>query len=194
MVDTAYRPPPTTQAPSLADQWRRHLQEQAIDPTRPVLVDLPSGMRVRATRTNILLLMRYGRIPDALAPRVEELIGLAQGGGDEAVRVSLTHGFASNPAALQVQLTTLFDAVWLATVVEPVFTDDPDTNPDAISVDAVSDADKSFLFSWCQGVTETAAQFLDRTRGGAAALVGTPPVGDGLRAGPAGAPGDRPEA
>lgn len=184
---------PRKTAPSLADQWRRHLQAQEQDPTRPVLLDLPSGMPVTATRTNLLILMRRGSIPDALLPRVESLIATAQGGGDEAVRVALNRRLADNPAAFQAEWLRILDAVWMSTVVEPRFSDDP-TDAEAIPLDAVSEQDKTFLFSWCQGVAESAAEFLDRSRARAAAPVGDAPVGDGVRDRPADVPGDRFEA
>jgi hypothetical protein len=187
---------PTTKrgTPSLSDQWRRALAERQARTDAPVLVELPSGLSVEATRPSLLLLLRTGRIPDALAPRVEQLIATAQSGGEDAVRVALSTEHRDNPAGFYAEWVNLLDTVWLAAVAEPRFGPAMTTDPDLIPVDQVSEDDKTYLFMWCQGVaSDVLAGFRERGRRPAAA-VGDAPVGDGVRPGPAGLPGDRFEA
>jgi hypothetical protein len=170
----------------LSDQWRKALAERQARTDVPVLVALPSGLSVKATRPNLLLLLRTGRIPDALAGRVEQLIQTAQSGGEDAVRVALTADHQTNPAATHAMWANLLDTVWLAAVVEPAFGPALSTDPDLIPVDQVAEDDKNFLFMWCQGVTEDVATFLGRQQR-PAAPVGTGPTGGPLRSG-SGAP------
>jgi hypothetical protein len=145
---------PTTKrgTPSLSDQWRRALAERQARTDAPVLVELPSGLSVEATRPSLLLLLRTGRIPDALAPRVEQLIATAQSGGEDAVRVALSTEHRDNPAGFYAEWVNLLDTVWLAAVAEPRFGPAMTTDPDLIPVDQVSEDDKTYLFMWCQGV------------------------------------------
>jgi hypothetical protein len=164
----------------LSDQWRRALAEKHARTDEPVLVELPSGLSVKAARPSLLLLLRAGRIPDAIAPRVEQLIATAQSGGEDAVRVALTNGHKDNPAAWYAEWVNLLDTVWLAAVVEPTFGAALSTDPDLIPVDQVADDDKTFLFMWCQGVAEEVATAYFRTRARPDAAVGTGPDGGPL--------------
>jgi hypothetical protein len=191
--DTASTPIPVTRptSSSLADQWRRYLAAQRRQTAVVVDLVLPSGMTVRAMRPNLLQLLGTGRIPDALAAPVHELIALgAVAGGDAQVATELRRRSDADPVGFGSQFLAILDAVWLAAVVEPRFVADhpgggPETEADAeaLPLGQVDVDDKSYLFVWAQGVDLDVRTFLDRqTRAGAA--VRAAPVGDDVPPGP----------
>lgn len=168
---------------SLADQWRAHLKAHRQRETVVVPVDLPSGMRVMAMRPSLLALLAAGRIPDALAGPVQDLIALGEvaGGG---VATELAKRQAADPVGFAAAFLAILDHVWLAAVVEPRFAaDDGTADAEALPVGAVGVDDKTFLFVWAQGVDQTVAQFLDR-KGRPTPPVGPAPDGPGVRPGP----------
>jgi hypothetical protein len=175
---------------ALTDQWSAYLRKQQQTTADPVEVVLPSGMKVRARRPNLLLLLRTGRIPDVISPRVEQLVKIAQGGGEEAVKADIQREQQENPAKFQATWRNLLEVVWCEAVAEPRFTFDPDRNPDALPVFGVSDLDAEYLFMFAQGVDETVSTFLDR-RNREAASVGNRPAGATLRTGPGTPVGDQ---
>lgn len=180
---------PITDA-ALSDAWRDYLRRRQEPHATVVSLALPSGMTVRATRPNLLLLLRTGRIPDTLTPRVEALIAKAQEGGEDATRAEMLREQRENPAAFFAAWRNLLETVWCEAVVEPRFTQHPDRDADLLPVSQVDNADAEYLFVWAQGVDETVATFLDR-RARAGALVGPGPAGDAVRPGPAGDARDR---
>lgn len=175
----------------LTEQWSTYLRQQKQTTADPIEVTLPSGMKVRARRPNLLLLLRTGRIPDIIAPRVEQLVKIAQDGGEDAVRVDLNREKQETPAAFNTMWRNLIEVVWCEAVAEPRFTRDPERDPDALPVFGVSDADAEYLFMFAQGVDETVATFLDR-RNRALASVGNRPAGEPVRIGPSADVGDQP--
>lgn len=181
-------PPPRSADQSLADQWRAHQRTQTQSLNEPTLLKLPSGLSVRARRPHLLLMLKNGKVPDSLTPRVHELIAVAQDGGDAAVTANLQREQTENPAKFYADWLRLLELVWLESVIDPIFTADPASNPDAISISDVSDDDKTFLFVWAQGVDQTVAEFLDG-KARATAHVGTPSVGDAVQPRPSGPAG-----
>ncbi len=177
---------------SLTDQWKAHVQKRATNSTTPRLLELPSGMKVRALRPSLLLLMQRGDIPDFLTPRIHELIAIAsrEGGGDAAVATDIERERLDDPAGYVQRWTQILDIVWLAAVVEPHFAQNPGPGDAAIPISQVDEDDKTFLFTWCQGVDETLVTFRER-RAGEIATVGTPPPGEGIRTGPGDVAGNR---
>lgn len=186
---------PNGEVPIPADltaAWRTYLRASGRLGATVVEVALPSGMAVRARRPSLLDLMGAGRIPDALAARVEGLIAQAQEAGGEALATALDAQRQTDPAGFYALYLTLLDVCWVEAVVEPRFTRDPEADPEAIPVAAVAIPDKQYLFAWCQGVSDAVASFPDGTAG-AVSAVGVGPAGDPLRPGPGGAAGAGPE-
>ncbi len=175
---------------SLTSLWSQYLRQQKLTTADPVEVTLPSGMKVRARRPNLLLLLRTGRIPNTLAPRVEQLIKIAQDGGEDAVRVDMAREQTENPAQFQATWRSMIELIWCEAVEEPRFTLTPESDPTALPVFGVSDVDAEYLFMFAQGVDETVATFLDR-RNRAIASVGDRPSGEPVRIGPSDDPGDQ---
>lgn len=193
--DTASTPIPVTRPTSttLADQWRRYLIQQRRQTAVVVDLVLPSGMTVRAMRPNLLQLLGTGRIPDALAAPVQELIALgAVAGGDDQIASELRRRSDADPVGFGAQFLAILDAVWLAAVVEPRFAADAQAEADAeaIPLGQVDVDDKSFLFIWAQGVDLEVRTFLDR-QARARPPVRTAPAGDDVPSGPGGAAGSR---
>jgi hypothetical protein len=176
---------------SLSDQWRTHLSAQHRSLVQAALLALPSGMSVRAKRPHLLLLMQTGRIPDTLRPRVESMIAMSQDGGEDAVKADLEREQKENPAGFYADWMNLLDTIWVEAVIDPPFTREPDTNPDALPVADVGEEDKTYLFMWCQGVDESVATFLDRKARSRTPL-GHAPAGEGIQSGPGGDVGSQP--
>jgi hypothetical protein len=174
---------------SLYDQWQASIKRKQESVTRPMRLTLPSGLQVDAVRPSLLLLLRSGRIPDALASRVQELIAIAQGsGGDDAVKVEMLSRFNQDPAAFNTMWENLLDIVWMSAVVDPPFAERPDQV--GIPLVEVDLDDKNFLFVWCQGVDESVASFRERRAREVAALglgsegdAVSPPSGDSVGSG-----------
>ena len=175
---------------SLTGQWSNYLRQQKQTTADPVEVTLPSGMKVRARRPNLLLLLRTGRIPNTLAPRVEQLIKIAQDGGEAAVRADMVREQTENPAQFQVTWRSMIELIWCEAVEEPRFTRTPESDPTALPVFGVSDVDAEYLFMFAQGVDETVATFLDR-RHRALASVGDRHPSGAVRTGPSDDVGDQ---
>jgi hypothetical protein len=175
---------------TLSDAWRDYLRRRQEPHATVVSLTLPSGMAVRATRPNLLLLLRTGRIPDTLTPRVESLIAKSQEGGEAAAREEMHRRHRENPAAFFAEWRNLLEVVWCEAVAEPRFTQHPERDAALLPVSQVDNPDLEYLFVWCQGVTEDVATFLGR-RAGAGALVGPGPAGDAVPPRPAGDARDR---
>jgi len=175
----------------LTAQWSNYLRQQKQTTADPVEVTLPSGMKVRARRPNLLLLLRTGRVPNTLAPRVEQLIKIAQDGGEEGVKADIVREQQENPAQFQATWRSMIELVWCEAVDEPRFTRTPEHEPNALPVFGVSDVDAEYLFMFAQGVDETVATFLDR-RERALASLGDGPSSEPVRIGPRDDDGDQP--
>lgn len=174
---------------SLTEQWRSFARAQQ-SPARGFLLELPSGLKVRAHRPHLMQLLQTGRIPDTLTPRVHDLIAKAQSGGEAAVQAEMKREQATDPAGFMVAWTLLLDTVWLEAVSDPVFSRDTRADDESLPVAAVNQADKEFLFMWCQGVDQSVQDFRGR-RARSLAAVGTAPDGDDLPSGPGDAVGDQ---
>jgi hypothetical protein len=181
--------------PSLTDQWKAHLRTQRDRESAVTLLALPSGQRVRATRPSLLWLLGAGRVPDALAGPVQELIALGTvAAGEDGVAAEMGRQQRADPVGYAATFLAILDLVWCAAVIEPRFAADGDgTDPEALPVGAVALDDKTYLFVWAQGVDQSVAEFLDR-KGRAAAALGAAPDGGRVRVRPGGAGRDRPEA
>lgn len=177
---------------SLTAAWRSYLDGATRGRATVAEVVLPSGMTVRAKRPSLLELMSAGRIPDALAAKVEALIAQAQAAGG-AVQDILDGQRRADPNDFYRTYLLLLDVVWCEAVVEPRFAREPDgSDPDVLPVAAVAVPDKQYLFTWAQGVDDGVATFPDRGAG-AAQAVGTGPAGEPVRPGSGGAPRPRSE-
>lgn len=172
---------------SLDAQWRHYLDARQRAETA-IALRLPSGMSVRARRPSLLDLVAAGRIPDALAVKVEGLIRQAEEAG--GVQAELDRQRQQDPQAFYQTYLALLDVVWCEAVVEPRFARRPDE--DGFPVAGVTVADKQYLFVWAQGADDGMATFPDRPPG-AAPVVGTARAGADLRAGPGAPARDRPE-
>lgn len=182
-------PPPSSLDQSLSDQWRAHQRKQPQALNEPTLLRLPSGLQVRARRPHLLLMLKNGKVPDSLTPRVHELIAVAQAGGDAAVTADLEREQATDPAKFYAEWLNLLELVWLEAVIDPSFTADPESNPDAIPISDVTDDDKTFLFVWAQGVDQTVAEFLDG-KARSTPHVGVAPMGNAVQPRPSDPAGD----
>jgi hypothetical protein len=146
-------------------------------------------MSVRARRPSLLDLVAAGRIPDALAVKVEGLIRQAEEAG--GVQAELDRQRQQDPQAFYQTYLALLDVVWCEAVVEPRFSRTPEAEPGTLPAAAVTVADKQYLFVWAQGADDGMATFPDRAAG-AAAVVGAARAGADLRAGPGEPARDRP--
>lgn len=163
---------------SLYDQWRSKQATTALSPMTPVLLTLPSGLQIKAARPTLMTMMRLGQIPDALTPKVSNLIALARDQGQAGVSTAMKAEYQVDPAGFYVTWLRLLDVVWCAAVKEPAFVEgDVPDGVEAIPVSEVDLADKTHLFIWAQGADPAVAEFPDRGNGsvspvGAASLGG----------------------
>jgi hypothetical protein len=161
---------------SLAKQWQQHYIQQKADLSGVAMLELPSGMRVRAIRPPLLVLVTQGRIPDSVTPLVDRMIKESRTGGGEATAKYLQDEFAKDPLGMYQKITTMMNAVWFAAVLDPVFVEDPDSVPIDVQIrleslpeedrivlpiSMVDEEDKAYLFNWAQGVDESVAEFRD---------------------------------
>lgn len=155
--------------PSLTAAWRAYLDGASKARSTAVLLTLPSGMAVRAKRPTLLEVLASGRIPDTLAAKVEALITKAQQQGTGAIQDAMDEQRTADPAGFMSTYLALLDVVWCEAVVEPKFARDPGPNdaltPDTLPVEAVPIGDKTYLFTWAQGVDADLATFPDRAAG-----------------------------
>src|SRR5262245_13132675 len=150
-------------------------------------------MAVRAIRPSLLQLLRAGRVPDTLAPRIDDLIAQARDAGEGGYHAALVREQTANPVAFNAFWLDLLDLVWCEAVVDPRFAREPDPDAEELPVAAVAVEDRSYLFAWAQGVDDSVAEFRDRAARAAQAL-GVAQPGEGVRAGPGEPAGHRPEA
>lgn len=181
--------PMSTNPTPLYDQWKKKIAERH-NQERPVPVEMPSGVQVMAVRPHLLWMLRNGRIPDALAPRVDHLLELSKAGGEDAVRVAMNDN-PEDPESFYAAWIKIRDLVWLEAVKDPVFVAADRTPGEMeLSILDVTEDDKDYMFIWCQGVDQSLAEFLDGKRREAEALA-LLQTGKEIRDGSAGVAGDR---
>lgn len=138
----------------------RERQRKALLEGPPLDVPLPSGLKVKAVRVNLLSILEAGRIPDGLTPFVTDLMKL----GDEGDAGAIDQEIRARWEEWEMTL----DAVWVSVVVEPRFTRGASRGEDnLIPVRLVEVEDKVSLFNWCQGVTDHLAAFRETKSGDA---------------------------
>lgn len=165
----------------------RKRQAAQMESSPPVVVPLPSGLEVKAVRVNILTLLEIGRIPDAITPFVIDLMDLGDAGDADAIEDEIQKRWE--------EWVMMLDAVWVAAVVEPLFTKDKAPKTGVINVQFVATPDKIALFNWCQGVTDHLADFRQATFGDARSVADESGVSEvhtsGDSTGDDGAPGEQ---
>lgn len=168
---------------SLTNQWQRYLVQKQVAITKAqVIVEMPSGLRVRAIRPSLLLLINEGKVPDYLTPIVEKLINTAVGGEDpeKAVKDSVDAEFEENAAGSYAKYLALLQHVWLSAVIDPIFVHDPDKLPGDVveklklkpeserivfPMSVLEADDLVFFFQWCQGVDQSVQEFREKSSG-----------------------------
>lgn len=151
--------------PSIASAWRKHIKERSELRGMPIKLDLPSGLPITAVRMPIRYLLSEGIIPDPLTPIIKEHIALlddpgVQSEGENAVLAA----WDADPEASWQKWIKVVDAIWLACVVQPSFTDDGEQvgkeGAEPLSVHEADYFDKLYVYQWTQGVDQPVAEFL----------------------------------
>lgn len=122
-------------------EWRQP-REQGV------LVKLPSGNFARIRSVGLDMLLKLGKIPDALTPLVARKMGLP---GDEPIPLT-------DPKGLALVLE-LAEAVCCSAFISPRIVEDP-TDDDEIAIDDLALEDKLFVL----GVIERPARELESFR------------------------------
>ena len=116
--------------------------------TLGTLIELPSGKVARLRKPDLFTLVRAGKIPNALAGKVTEMI--------KKQKADIADFDAS-------ELADLLDIVAKAAFVEPQVVDKP-TEDNQISPSDIDFTDKSFVFQYAQGGTSD-LEFFRREQG-----------------------------
>jgi hypothetical protein len=161
--------------------WQERLrarQAEQLAASEPEEVELPSGLTVLAVRADMRVLLEAGKLPDGLTGYTLALLNAGQTSGKAKLAALLTEQLA--------EWTALMDAMWLASVVDPVFTADAVASDTAIPMRRVDFDDKVAFFNWSNGVSNYLADFRD-----AGEPARTASDGESLRPGPGAAGGDQ---
>ena len=93
-------PPPLnskdTIVPEIELGWRNRANRLASERNHPVVVDLPSGMKVQAIRASLRWLFNHDRIPDPLLASVEEMILMLEKGDPDYAEAEMTRQLEEN--------------------------------------------------------------------------------------------------
>lgn len=162
----------------LRQQWANHVAQRYADTAaRTYPVELPSGLKVNAKRANIVLLMRFGRIPDAITPVVSWMIEEIEAGGVARLNRSVNKREEDpiDRLKLHQEMIALFDYLWILCVVSPVFTDKlTEIDEHTFYIGDVDLRDKEFFYQWSQGVDVNVREFRGEE---STAAVGDAPAG-----------------
>lgn len=147
----------------LTKQWSNHVAKryEGLE-GRTYPLELPSGLMVEAKRANIFLLLRFGRVPDAITPVVSWMIEEIEDGGVARLNraIQKREDDPVDRIKLNMEMIALFDYLWLTCVVTPRFTDRMnETNDTTFHVSDVEIKDKEFFYQWSQGVDVNVREF-----------------------------------
>ena len=194
----AASPPPTPLATKanldVGAAWRKRQKEIHAARATPIELELPSGITVMAIRAPMKWLVSFGRVPDQLLPRVEEMINLIEANDPKSIEERLTDQLNESPETEWAKFNNLMDGCWFASVTYPEFTNDPvnvgpmikdkETKEEFPSppyyIGDVDYFDKMYLFQWCQGVDEDVEAFFLRQE----QIVGAVENGEGVQLSP----------
>jgi hypothetical protein len=127
---------------TLLQEWRRATTHELV---------LPSGLRARLKRLELIDLVGRGAIPDTLSPLVVQTMG------DEKLA---TEGLDLDEMRQTVELINL---VCMACFVEPQVT--PEPTEESIGVYDVPFADRSWVFHWANSAAEVLKPFRAQPEG-----------------------------
>lgn len=135
------------------------------------LLELPSGIVVRAKRVELQTMIMQGSVPNPLMEVVSQALEKGKK-ADIAAMVGVDEG--------KIDLDTVRDmydmvnAVVMESILEPeihpVPEDEADRDDDLVYIDDVDDTDKMFMFQWASGGTSDLEQFRRESDADMAAL------------------------
>lgn len=149
--------------PSIESMWRERAAKRIDEKMAHVRIELPTGLVVMARRMNLRWLWKHDLIPDPITAKVEEMISLIESDDPDAVTKKMGDDLQKDAVKAFTEWYEVLGAVWMACVVAPQFTDDPDRE-DAITppyhIGSVDYFDKMYLYQWAQGVDRSVIDFL----------------------------------
>lgn len=179
--------PQVAPARPLAEIWKERARAKQQQEKSGVMLELPSGAPVRVLRVPLVLLLQRGRIPDALTPIVQryikEIKDIEKGEEPpeekrEAEMALVKADVDNNEVEAYNNFLTILDFVVQTAVIEPRFCRREDAHafvptpdqPEPLFLDwglqgeppDIDDADKLFVYQFCQGVDQTVEEFFRR--------------------------------
>lgn len=123
-----------------------------------VVIELPSGLNVRAIRPNIFHLLQKGALPSALRPMVEKWMNLVKDGSSaEDIMSSIEEDITADPDHAMDRINEMIKFVFETAVIAPKFSSDG--KPGTFDIEMVEMDDLYFIYQWAQGVDEALATF-----------------------------------
>jgi hypothetical protein len=142
----------------IQQSWAQRAKEQVSSMMTPVMLDLPSGLRVMARRVNMMYLLKLGLVPDPLSAAVADWIAKIDGSVEELEKEA-----REDTVTALKKFRDFLWGVWIGCVVDPPFTDDDSrllaTEP-PFHVSIVEENDLLYLMQWAQGVDRSVESFL----------------------------------
>lgn len=138
-----------------------------------VIVELPSGLAVRARRVELRSLVSHGSIPNPLMEVVSEALDKGQAMDPQAM---MAKDATKDTISLEMiqDMYNMVEAVAVNSFVEPALhplpEDGVERDDDLLYVDEVEDEDKMFIFQWASGGTDDVAKFREEARASMASL------------------------
>lgn len=166
-------------SPSFTDVWVKEYKDRQ-EFYKPTELQMPSGKTVKVARMPLHLMWSRGLVPDSLTARVQDWIEAV----DDESETKFVDELAvlSNDELIQryVSWVDLLDFVWCTCVKAPTFVmteSEQNVEFGRLWVGEVDMDDKTYLFSFVQGVDQSVEDFF-RQQGEA---LGELPDGEGLR-------------